>query len=83
MYIDPFDYTFYIITKINLFKDYIDIRHVDEVSLKFVIHYSRSQWKKKNLLIDVSYMKYNMKGLKLIARIVIYLRRIKKMDSGA
>jgi len=43
MYIDPFDYTFYIITKINLFKDYMDIRHVDEVSLKFVIHYSRSQ----------------------------------------
>lgn len=35
-----FDYKFTIITKIGLFKDYIDATHVDEGNLRFSIHYS-------------------------------------------
>jgi hypothetical protein len=42
-YDDPFNYKFTIITKVNLFNGYVDITHVDETSLRFAIHYFRSQ----------------------------------------
>jgi hypothetical protein len=29
-YFDPFDYIFIVITKIDLFKDYMDTTHIDE-----------------------------------------------------
>ena len=42
--VDPFDYKLIIIiTKIDLFKGYIDTTHVDEASLWFAIHCFRSQ----------------------------------------
>jgi hypothetical protein len=35
-------------------KDYMDITHIDEASLRFIIYYSRSQWKQNDFLIIVS-----------------------------
>jgi hypothetical protein len=77
-YDDPFNYKFTIITKVNLFNGYVDITHVDETSLRFAIHYFRSQWKISHLSIDVSYAKFNMKELKFISKIVIHLKQMKK-----
>ncbi|CAK7348263.1 unnamed protein product [Dovyalis caffra] len=77
-YVDPFDYKLAIITKADLFKDYMDETHIDEASLRFAIHYSTSQWKRNELPIDVSYAKFYSRGLKLISRIVIHLKRRKK-----
>jgi hypothetical protein len=42
-YVDPFDYKFIVITKVSMFKDYMDITYVDEASLKFIIHYFKKQ----------------------------------------
>jgi hypothetical protein len=78
-YVDSFDYKFAIITKVDLFKDYINIIHVDEASLRFAIHYSKSQRKRNELSIDISYYaKFNMWGLKLISIVFIHLRQKKK-----
>jgi hypothetical protein len=74
-YDDPFNYKFTIITKVNLFKGFVDITHVDEISLRFLIHCFR---KRSHLSIDVSYAKFNVKELKLIYKIVIHLKQIKK-----
>jgi hypothetical protein len=41
--IDPFDYKFILITKVSMFKDYMDITYVDEASLKFIIQYSKKK----------------------------------------
>jgi hypothetical protein len=58
-----------------LFKDYINIIHVDEASLRFAIHYSESQRKSDELSIDISYYaKFNMWGLKLVSIVFIHLR---------
>ncbi|CAK7340078.1 unnamed protein product [Dovyalis caffra] len=62
-----------IITNLELLKDYMDTTHVDEASLRFAIHCSRSQWKRNKLLIDFSYAKFNMEELMLVSRIVIDL----------
>jgi hypothetical protein len=77
-YDDSFNYKFTINTNANLFEGYVDITHVDGTSLRFVIHYFRSQWKISHLSIDVSYAKFNVKELKFISKIVIHLKQIKK-----
>jgi hypothetical protein len=41
-YVDNFDYKFTIIIKTKIFKSYMNKTHVD-TSLRFKIHYSRSQ----------------------------------------
>jgi hypothetical protein len=46
-YVDHFDYKFIIITKIDVFKSYMDTTHIHEASLRFAISYSRSQRGKK------------------------------------
>ena len=48
----------------------MDTKYIDEVSLRFAIYYSRSQWKRNNLSIVVSYTIFKMKGLKLMYKIV-------------
>jgi hypothetical protein len=56
----------------------MDTKYIDEVSLRFAIYYSRSQWKRNNLSIVVSYTIFKMKGLKLMHKIVIHIERRKK-----
>jgi len=56
----------------------MDTTNVNEASLKFTIHYSISQLKRNNLSIIVSYINFNMKGLYLISKIIIYLKQRKK-----
>jgi len=48
-YINHFEYKSIIITKIDLFKSYIDTTHVIEASLRLAIHYSRNQLKRNNV----------------------------------
>jgi hypothetical protein len=43
VYIDHFNYNFTIIINVYLFKDHIDITHIDEASLRFAIYYSKIQ----------------------------------------
>ena len=43
VYIDHFNYNFTIIINVYLFKDHIDTTHIDEASLRFAIHYSKTQ----------------------------------------
>jgi len=43
VYIDHFNFKFTIIINVYLFKDHIDITHIDEASLRFTIHYSKTQ----------------------------------------
>jgi peptidoglycan/xylan/chitin deacetylase (PgdA/CDA1 family) len=76
--IDPFDYKFIVITKVSMFKDYMDITYVDEASLKFIIQYSKKQI--NNLSIVVFYGNFNMKRLKFIYKIVINLKRRNKKN---
>jgi hypothetical protein len=47
-YIDPFDYKFTIIKKVDVFKDYVDTTFIDVLSLRFASHYFRSQWNMNN-----------------------------------
>jgi hypothetical protein len=68
-YVDNFDYKFTIIIKTKIFKSYMNKTHAD-TSLRFRIHYSRSQWKRNLFLIDVYYVKFNVKELKLILKIL-------------
>jgi len=42
-YVDHFDYKLVVITKINMFKSYMDTTYIDEASLRFQIYYSKSQ----------------------------------------
>jgi hypothetical protein len=58
----------------------MDTKYIDEVSLRFAIYYSRSQWKRNNLSIVVSYTIFKMTGLKLMYKIVIHDR--KKKEKG-
>lgn len=44
VHVDHVNYKFTIITKIYLFKNYMDIMYVDETCLMFAIYYSKSQW---------------------------------------
>jgi len=48
-YVNHFEYKSIIITKIDLFKSYIDTTHVIEASLRLAIHYSRNQLKRNNV----------------------------------
>ncbi|CAK7330377.1 unnamed protein product [Dovyalis caffra] len=73
-YVGPFDYKSATFTNVEVFKDYMDTTHVDEGSLSFAAHYSKSQWKRNKLLIDVFYAKFNMEELMLISRIVIHVK---------
>jgi hypothetical protein len=43
----------------------MDITHIDEVSLTFLIYY-RNQCKRNKLPIDIFYVEFDMNGLKLI-----------------
>ena len=45
-YVDFFYYKFTIITKIDVFKCYIDAKHIHEV---YEIYYCKSQWKRNKL----------------------------------
>ena len=63
--LDNIDYKFMIIIKVNLFKTYMYTIHVDESSLRFVIH--RSKWKRNDLSI-------------MIFKIVMHFKRIKKQS---
>ena len=42
-YVDHFDYKLVVITKINMFKSYMDTTYIDEASLRFQIYYSKIQ----------------------------------------
>jgi ABC-type antimicrobial peptide transport system permease subunit len=42
VYIDHFNFKFTIIIDVYLFKNHIDTTHIDEVSLRFTIHYSKT-----------------------------------------
>ena len=44
-----------IILKVDLFKNCLDTTRVDEVNLRFVICYSKCQYKKNNLSNFISY----------------------------
>jgi hypothetical protein len=74
-YVDPFDYKLTIIKNVYLFKVYIDTTYDDEGSLRFVIHYSKSQCKRYYLSIDIFYVKSNMKELKLISKIIVHPKK--------
>jgi hypothetical protein len=78
-YVDPFDYKLTIIKNVYLFKVYIDTTYDDEGSLRFVIHYSKSQCKRYYLSIDIFYVKSNMKELKLISKIIVHPKKRKKI----
>jgi hypothetical protein len=56
----------------------MDTTHVHEVSLRFVIYYSRSKWKRNNLSIVVSFINFKMTRLKLMSKIIIYLKKKEK-----
>ena len=86
-YVDFFDNKFFfyewdnkfiIITNVYLFNGYMDTTYIDEASLRFPIHYARSKYKRNYLSIDVSYITFNVKGLKLISKIFMYMKRRKK-----
>jgi hypothetical protein len=47
-YVNHFEYKSIIITKIDLFKIYIDTTHIIEASLRLAIHYSINQLKRNN-----------------------------------
>ena len=47
-HVDPFNYKFTIITKVDAFKDYVDTTYIDELNLRFASHYFRSQWNRNN-----------------------------------
>lgn len=49
-YVDPFFYKFSIITNVDLFKGYMNTIYVNETSLRFAIHYSRSYWKRNHFI---------------------------------
>jgi hypothetical protein len=70
-YVDFFYYKFIVITKVYFFQGNVNTTHINETSLLFAIYYSKSQWKRNNLLILVSYTKSKTKGLNLISKIVI------------
>jgi hypothetical protein len=55
-YVDHFDYKVNFITKLDVFKSYINTAYIDEISLKFAICYSREQCKKNNMSIVVFYI---------------------------
>jgi hypothetical protein len=73
-YVDYFDYKFIIVLKVDVFKSYVNITHIDEASLMFEIYYSKSQWKRNNLLIVISHTNFKMRGLELLFKIVILPR---------
>jgi hypothetical protein len=56
----------------------MDTKYIDEVSLRFAIYYSRSQWKRNNLSIVVSFINFKMTRLKLMSKIIIYLKKKEK-----
>jgi hypothetical protein len=56
----------------------MDTTHVHEVSLRFVIYYSRNKWKRNNLSIVVSFTNFKMTRLKLMSKIIIYLKKKEK-----
>ena len=64
-YDDPPDYKVNVITKIEMLKGYIDITHIDEVSLRFAIYYSRNPCNINNMSIVVFYTNFKIKGLKV------------------
>ena len=55
-YVDHFNYKVNFITKLNMFKSYINTVYIDEISLKFAICNSRGQCKKNNMSIVVFYI---------------------------
>jgi uncharacterized membrane protein len=56
----------------------MDTTYVDKASLRFATHYARSEYKRNYLSIDISYITFNVKGLKLISKIFMYMKRRKK-----
>ena len=56
----------------------MDTTCVDEEILRFAIHYTRNKCNRNYLSIDVSYITFNVKGLKLISKIFMHMKRRKK-----
>jgi hypothetical protein len=77
---DPFDYKFDVITKIDIFEVYMNITQIHEVGLRFAIYYSKSHWKRNSFLIVISCINVKIKGLELMSKIIIYLKRRRKKD---
>jgi hypothetical protein len=58
----------------------MNITQIHEVGLRFAIYYSKSHWKRNNFLIVISCINVKIKGLELMSKIIIYLKRRKKKD---
>jgi hypothetical protein len=56
----------------------MNITQIHEVGLRFAIYYSKSHWKRNNFLIVISCINVKIKGLELMSKIIIYLKRKKK-----
>ena len=65
---------FIIIKNVYLFNGYMDTTCVDEEILRFAIHYTRNKCNRNYLSIDVSYITFNVKGLKLISKIFMHMK---------
>lgn len=73
-YVGPFDYKFIVITKIDILR-VIWIQHIYKVSLRFVIYYLRNQWKKNNQSTVFCCKTFQIKILRLMPKITIYLKK--------
>lgn len=56
----------------------MNITQIHEVGLRFAIYYSKSHWKRNNFLIVISCINVKIKGLELMSKIIIYLKKKEK-----